>query len=220
MKSKKLDTRLSLNRIRLSEEAVPGDNRIATVCESATPLRHWQVQELISRLPTLPPVGADPEPSLAQPDKPAALNQVVQQAVFPPRQADVNTVLWLKVHCRWPLSSAFRWPKGSRRWMGARCRRHMIGGSRLPRRACCEAIPRINSKIRAPFCFTALISRSIPPRCLFTFLARATTLGQFAAPPPKIEEMYHPETFGRGASDRVVVEELVDIPRRSKPLHE
>ena len=51
----------------------------------------------------------------------------------------------------------------------------------------------------------------------YSYLARATTLGHFAAPPPKVEEMYHPETFGRGASDRVVVEELVDIPRRSKP---
>jgi alpha-2-macroglobulin len=25
-------------------------------------------------------------------------------------------------------------------------------------------------------------------------------------PPPKAEEMYMPETFGRGASDRVVIE--------------
>jgi uncharacterized protein YfaS (alpha-2-macroglobulin family) len=25
-------------------------------------------------------------------------------------------------------------------------------------------------------------------------------------PPPKAEEMYHPETFGRGATDRVIVE--------------
>jgi len=25
-------------------------------------------------------------------------------------------------------------------------------------------------------------------------------------PPPKAEEMYSPETFGRGASDRVIVE--------------
>jgi len=40
----------------------------------------------------------------------------------------------------------------------------------------------------------------------YSYLARATTLGHFAAPPPKVEEMYHPETFGRGTSDRVVVE--------------
>jgi uncharacterized protein YfaS (alpha-2-macroglobulin family) len=40
----------------------------------------------------------------------------------------------------------------------------------------------------------------------YSYLVRATTLGHFAVPPPKVEEMYHPETFGRGASDRVVVE--------------
>jgi hypothetical protein len=51
----------------------------------------------------------------------------------------------------------------------------------------------------------------------YSYLARATTLGHFAAPSPKVEEMYHPETFDWGASDRVVVEELVDLPRRSKP---
>jgi uncharacterized protein YfaS (alpha-2-macroglobulin family) len=28
----------------------------------------------------------------------------------------------------------------------------------------------------------------------------------FVVPPPKAEEMYHPETFGRGGTDRVVVE--------------
>jgi uncharacterized protein YfaS (alpha-2-macroglobulin family) len=40
----------------------------------------------------------------------------------------------------------------------------------------------------------------------YSYVARATTPGQFVVPPPKAEEMYHPETFGRGASDRVVVE--------------
>jgi uncharacterized protein YfaS (alpha-2-macroglobulin family) len=39
----------------------------------------------------------------------------------------------------------------------------------------------------------------------YSYLARATTPGTFIVPPPKAEEMYHPETFGRGASDRVVV---------------
>jgi uncharacterized protein YfaS (alpha-2-macroglobulin family) len=39
----------------------------------------------------------------------------------------------------------------------------------------------------------------------FSYLARATTPGTFVVPPPKAEEMYFPETFGRGASDRVVV---------------
>ena len=40
----------------------------------------------------------------------------------------------------------------------------------------------------------------------YTYVARATTPGSFVVPPPKAEEMYHPETFGRGASDRVIVE--------------
>jgi alpha-2-macroglobulin len=40
----------------------------------------------------------------------------------------------------------------------------------------------------------------------YSYVARATTPGVFVAPPAKAEEMYHPETFGRGASDRVIVE--------------
>jgi uncharacterized protein YfaS (alpha-2-macroglobulin family) len=40
----------------------------------------------------------------------------------------------------------------------------------------------------------------------YRYLARATTPGTFVVPPPKAEEMYAPETFGRGATDRVVVE--------------
>jgi hypothetical protein len=43
--------------------------------------------------------------------------------------------------------------------------------------------------------------------------AKATTPGEFIAPPPKAEEMYHPETFGRGASERVVVGNRVHIER-------
>jgi len=39
----------------------------------------------------------------------------------------------------------------------------------------------------------------------YTYVARATTPGQFVVPPPKAEEMYNPETFGRGASTRVVI---------------
>ena len=38
------------------------------------------------------------------------------------------------------------------------------------------------------------------------YLVRATTPGRFVAPPPRAEEMYAPETFGRGQSDVVVVE--------------
>ncbi len=40
----------------------------------------------------------------------------------------------------------------------------------------------------------------------YAYVARATTPGNFVVPPPKAEEMYMPETFGRGASDRVIVE--------------
>jgi uncharacterized protein YfaS (alpha-2-macroglobulin family) len=40
----------------------------------------------------------------------------------------------------------------------------------------------------------------------YSYVTRATTPGVFIVPPPKAEEMYHPETFGRGASDRVIVE--------------
>jgi uncharacterized protein YfaS (alpha-2-macroglobulin family) len=40
----------------------------------------------------------------------------------------------------------------------------------------------------------------------YRYTARATTPGSFIVPPPKAEEMYSPETFGRGATDNVVVE--------------
>ena len=39
-----------------------------------------------------------------------------------------------------------------------------------------------------------------------SYLVRATTPGRFVAPPPRAEEMYAPETFGRGQSDVVEVE--------------
>ncbi|MBX2803909.1 MAG: hypothetical protein KTR31_39905 [Myxococcales bacterium] len=40
----------------------------------------------------------------------------------------------------------------------------------------------------------------------YTYVARATTPGRYVVPPPRAEEMYHPETFGRGATARVVIE--------------
>jgi alpha-2-macroglobulin len=40
----------------------------------------------------------------------------------------------------------------------------------------------------------------------YSYVARATTPGQFVVPPVKAEEMYHPETFGRGKTDRVKIE--------------
>src|SRR6266536_1025110 len=40
----------------------------------------------------------------------------------------------------------------------------------------------------------------------YSYVARATTPGEFIVPPAKAEEMYHPEIFGRGKTDRVRVE--------------
>ncbi len=40
----------------------------------------------------------------------------------------------------------------------------------------------------------------------YSYVARATTPGIFVVPPAKAEEMYHPESFGRGKTDRVRVE--------------
>jgi uncharacterized protein YfaS (alpha-2-macroglobulin family) len=40
----------------------------------------------------------------------------------------------------------------------------------------------------------------------YVYTARATTPGTFVVPPPKAEEMYSPEVFGRGGGDAVVVE--------------
>ncbi len=39
----------------------------------------------------------------------------------------------------------------------------------------------------------------------YTYVARATTPGEFVVPPAKAEEMYHPETFGRSGTDFVTV---------------
>lgn len=41
----------------------------------------------------------------------------------------------------------------------------------------------------------------------YSYVARATTIGNFVVPPTKAEEMYHPETFGRSKTDKVVVYE-------------
>ncbi len=50
--------------------------------------------------------------------------------------------------------------------------------------------------------FTALLSEGAYD---YSYTARATTPGVFVVPPPKAEEMYQPEVFGRGGTDRVVV---------------
>jgi len=40
----------------------------------------------------------------------------------------------------------------------------------------------------------------------YTYVARATTPGEYVVPPAKAEEMYSPEVFGRSGSDQVIVE--------------
>lgn len=51
--------------------------------------------------------------------------------------------------------------------------------------------------------FTALLWEGVYN---YSYVARATTPGVFIVPPAKAEEMYHPETFGRGKTDRIVIE--------------
>jgi uncharacterized protein YfaS (alpha-2-macroglobulin family) len=51
--------------------------------------------------------------------------------------------------------------------------------------------------------FTALLWEGVHH---YSYIARATTPGHFIVPPTHAEEMYQPETFGRGRTDRVVVE--------------
>ena len=51
--------------------------------------------------------------------------------------------------------------------------------------------------------FTSLLWEGVHE---YTYVARATTPGSFIVPPTKAEEMYFPETFGRSASDKVIVE--------------
>jgi alpha-2-macroglobulin len=50
--------------------------------------------------------------------------------------------------------------------------------------------------------FTSLLPAGV---YTYSYVARATTPGVFTAPPPRAEEMYAPETFGRGGTDRVEV---------------
>jgi hypothetical protein len=51
--------------------------------------------------------------------------------------------------------------------------------------------------------FTSLLWEGVHE---YTYVARATVLGTYGVPPARAEEMYTPETFGRSASDQVVVE--------------
>jgi alpha-2-macroglobulin len=40
----------------------------------------------------------------------------------------------------------------------------------------------------------------------YVYQAQASTPGRYIVPPPRAEELYHPETFGRGGTARVVIE--------------
>jgi hypothetical protein len=51
--------------------------------------------------------------------------------------------------------------------------------------------------------FTSLLWEGVHT---YSYVATATTPGRFVVPPTKAEEMYHPETFGRGGTDVVWVE--------------
>lgn len=51
--------------------------------------------------------------------------------------------------------------------------------------------------------FTALLWEGVYN---YSYVARATTPGQFIVPPAKAEEMYHPETFGRTGTDFVKID--------------
>jgi alpha-2-macroglobulin len=51
--------------------------------------------------------------------------------------------------------------------------------------------------------FTSLLWEGVHE---YSYVARATTPGKFVVPPTKAEEMYHPETFGRAAGDKLWVE--------------
>ncbi|MGH9966263.1 MAG: hypothetical protein ACREBG_00300 [Pyrinomonadaceae bacterium] len=51
--------------------------------------------------------------------------------------------------------------------------------------------------------FTSLLWEGV---YTYSYVARATTPGVFIVPPPKVEEMYSPETFGRGKTDHVRID--------------
>ncbi|HWN69659.1 MAG TPA: alpha-2-macroglobulin family protein, partial [Haliangium sp.] len=51
--------------------------------------------------------------------------------------------------------------------------------------------------------FTSLLPAGVHA---YSYVARATTPGRFVAPPARAEEMYDPDTFGRSATTRVIVE--------------
>ena len=50
--------------------------------------------------------------------------------------------------------------------------------------------------------FTTLLPAGV---YTYSYVTRATTPGTFVVPPTRAEEMYAPETFGRSASDKVII---------------
>ncbi len=53
-----------------------------------------------------------------------------------------------------------------------------------------------------------LFANELPPGLhRYVYLARATSLGRFVAPPTHVEQMYSPEVFGRGAASSFEVTE-------------
>ncbi|MDD9972066.1 MAG: Ig-like domain-containing protein [Myxococcales bacterium] len=54
--------------------------------------------------------------------------------------------------------------------------------------------------------FTSLLEAGVHE---YTYVARATTRGEYVVAPTRAEEMYNPETFGRAASERVRVTEAL-----------
>lgn len=87
---------------------------------------------------------------------------------------------------------------------GAQVNRGAAGGGRYDRRWWGPWYEHQNLRDDRVEAFASLLPAGV---YTYTYVARATTPGLFIVPPPRAEEMYSPETFGRGATDRVIVEE-------------
>jgi uncharacterized protein YfaS (alpha-2-macroglobulin family) len=62
----------------------------------------------------------------------------------------------------------------------------------------------VHTNVRAER-FEAFATLLQPGRWVITYVAIATTPGEFAAPAPRAEEMYAPETFGRGEGGTMII---------------
>ncbi|HEX6367382.1 MAG TPA: alpha-2-macroglobulin family protein [Longimicrobium sp.] len=97
----------------------------------------------------------------------------------------VNTALLGAEHVPEDDDDAAPWARGYRWWWGPWYEHQNLRDDRA------EA-------------FTSLLPAGV---YTYSYVARATTPGLFIVPPPRAEEMYSPETFGRGGTERVIVEE-------------